>query len=359
MNQSTKIYVAGHSGLVGSAIVCKLQDSGYKNLVVRTHKELDLIRQSEVEAFFKEEKPEFVFLAAARVGGILANSTYKAEFIYKNIMIAANVIHSSYKYGVKKLLNLGSSCIYPKFAPQPMTEEYLLTGSLEPTNEPYAIAKISAIKLCRYFNEQYGTNFVSVMPANLYGPNDNFDLETSHVLPALIRKFHLAKLLSEERHEDISKDLSFQRNNLAKNIQGISMNNAQQITDYLIKFGIYPDKIILWGSGSPYREFLHVDDLADACIFLMQKYNAKDIGEFVNIGTGKEIKIDDLAYLVKDIVKYKGRIHWNTSKPDGTPRKLLDGRKINNLGWKANIGLQEGIEEVYRIYLTKVSSSLN
>lgn len=350
MNQSSKIYVAGHSGLVGSATVCKLQDSGYKNLVVRTHKELDLIRQSEVEAFFKEEKPEFVFLAAAKVGGILANSTYKAEFIYKNIMIAANVIHASYKYGVKKLLNLGSSCIYPKFAPQPMMEEYLLTGSLEPTNEPYAIAKISAIKLCRYFNEQYGTNFISVMPANLYGQNDNFDLETSHVLPALIRKFHLAKLLSEERYEDISKDLSFRKNNP---IQGISMNNAQQITDYLIKFDIYPDKIILWGSGSPYREFLHVDDLADACIFLMQKYNAKDIGEFVNIGTGKEIKIEDLACLVKDIVKYKGRIHWNTSKPDGTPRKLLDGEKINNLGWKANIGLQEGIEEVYRIYLTK------
>ncbi len=371
MNKGSKIYVAGHSGLVGSAIVRKLLDSGYKNLVVRTHKELDLIRQSEVEVFFEEEKPEFVFLAAARVGGILANSTYKADFIYQNIMIAANVIHASYKYGVKKLLNLGSSCIYPKFAPQPLLEEHLLTGSLELTNEPYAIAKISAIKLCRYFNEQYGTNFISVMPANLYGLNDNFDLETSHVLPALIRKFHLARLLSQAKYDEIIKDfqyfgnLSYKADGCetkagsseitANNAQQTTNNNAKQITDYLIKLGIYPDKVVLWGSGSPYREFLHGDDLADACIFLIQKYNAKDIGEFVNIGSGNELKIKDLAYIVKDIVRYKGEIQWDTSKPDGTPRKLLNVGKINNLGWKANIGLHKGIEEVYRTYLIKTS----
>jgi len=364
MNNSSKIYVAGHRGLVGSAIVRKLQDSGYKNLVVRTHKELDLIRQSEVEAFFEEEKPEFVFLAAAKVGGILANSTYKAEFIYQNIMIAANVIHASYNYGVKKLLNLGSSCIYPKFAPQPMMEEHLLTGSLEPTNEPYAIAKISAIKLCRYFNEQYGTNFISVMPANLYGLNDNFDLETSHVLPALIRKMHLGKCLENGDFQSIRSDL--QRRPIRNHDE--NKMTDEEIVNLLSQIGIKCNSsknskletrnsqlatiVEVWGSGSPSREFLHGNDLADACIFLMQRCNAKDIGEFVNIGTGKDLKIKDLAYLVKDIVGYKGEIQWDTSKPDGTPRKLLDVGKINNLGWRANIGLHKGIEEVYRIYLT-------
>ena len=365
MSQSAKIYVAGHSGLVGSAIMRKLLDSGYKNLVVRTHKELDLIRQSDVEVFFQEEKPEFVFLAAAKVGGILANSTYKAEFIYQNIMIAANVIQSSYKYGVKKLLNLGSSCIYPKFAPQPLMEEHLLTGSLEPTNESYAIAKISAIKFCRYFNEQYGTNFISVMPANLYGLNDNFDLETSHVLPALIRKMHLGKCLENGDFQSMRNDLQIHpiRNH------DINKMTDEEIINLLSKYGIKSNYstnsqlstrnsklktiVDVWGSGSPYREFLHGDDLADACIFLMQKYNAKDIGEFVNIGTGNELKIRDLAYLVKDIVRYKGDIQWDTSKPDGTPRKLLHVGKINNLGWKANIELHKGIEEVYRIYLKK------
>ena len=358
-NHSSKIYVAGHGGLVGSAIVRKLQDSGYKNLVVRTHKELDLTRQSEVEVFFEEEKPEFVFLAAAKVGGILANSIYKAEFIYQNIIIAANVIHASYKYGVKKLLNLGSSCIYPKFAPQPMKEEHLLTGSLEPTNEPYAIAKISAIKLCRYFNEQYGTNFISAMPANLYGLNDNFDLETSHVLPAFIRKFHLAKLLSEERYEEISKNLSLLSKNLTKNLQGITANNTQQITngntqqiiDYLIKFGICPDKIVLWGSGVPYREFLYVDDLAGACVFLMQNCNAPDVGEFINIGTGEDIQIKDLASLIKEIVIYKGKITWDTSKPDGMPKKLLDVSRIKALGWEPKTSLADGIRKAYAWYL--------
>ena len=307
MMKNAKIFIAGHRGLVGSAIVRKLEKEGYNNLVVRSHSELDLTRQEDVEAFFEKERPEYVFLAAARVGGILANSTYKAEFIYDNIMIAANVINTSYKYGVKKLLNLGSSCIYPKHAPQPMKEEYLLSGKLEPTNEPYAIAKIAAIKLCRYYNEQYGTNFISVMPTNLYGPNDNFDLKTSHVLPALIRKFHDAKVEGK-------------------------------------------DKVVLWGTGTPRREFLYVDDLADACLDLMQDYDARDIGEFVNIGTGEDITIKELAELIASIVGFRGDIVWDRDKPDGTPQKLLDVSRINKMGWKARTGLKQGIIQTYDWY---------
>lgn len=307
MMKNAKIFIAGHRGLVGSAIVRRLKKEGYNNLVVRSHSELDLTRQEDVEAFFEKERPEYVFLAAARVGGILANSTYKAEFIYDNIMIAANVINTSYKYGVKKLLNLGSSCIYPKHAPQPMKEEYLLSGKLEPTNEPYAIAKIAAIKLCRYYNEQYGTNFISVMPTNLYGPNDNFDLKTSHVLPALIRKFHDAKVEGK-------------------------------------------DKVVLWGTGTPRREFLYVDDLADACLDLMQDYDARDIGEFVNIGTGEDITIKELAELIASIVGFRGDIVWDRDKPDGTPQKLLDVSRINKMGWKARTGLKQGIIQTYDWY---------
>jgi len=308
MNKDAKIYIAGHRGLVGSALVRKLTDAGYSNIVWRTSKELDLRRLSDVEAFFEREKPEYVFLAAAKVGGILANNTYKAEFIYDNIMIASNVIHTAYKFGVKKLLNLGSSCIYPKFAPQPMKEEYLLTGLLESTNEPYAIAKISAIKLCRYYNEQYGTNFVSVMPTNLYGPNDNFDLETAHVLPALIRKYHEAKISHQK-------------------------------------------SVTLWGSGKPYREFLYVDDLADACIFIMGKYNFNDIGEFVNIGTGKDLTIKELAELVKRIVGYEGDILQDLTKPDGTPKKLLDVSRIRALGWSAKTSLEVGIRKTCAFFV--------
>ena len=308
MNKDAKIYIAGHRGLVGSALVRKLTDAGYSNIVWRTSKELDLRRQSDVETFFEREKPEYVFLAAAKVGGILANNTYKAEFIYDNIMIASNVIHTAYKFGVKKLLNLGSSCIYPKFAPQPMKEEYLLTGLLESTNEPYAIAKISAIKLCRYYNEQYGTNFVSVMPTNLYGPNDNFDLETAHVLPALIRKYHEAKISHQK-------------------------------------------SVTLWGSGKPYREFLYVDDLADACIFIMGKYNFNDIGEFVNIGTGKDLTIKELAELVKRIVGYEGDILQDLTKPDGTPKKLLDVSRIRALGWSAKTSLEVGIRKTCAFFV--------
>ncbi len=308
MERDSKIYIAGHRGLVGSALLRKLQNAGYTNLVTRTSSELDLRRQDDVESYFEKEHPGYVFLAAARVGGIFANSTYKAEFIYDNIMIAANVIHASYKFGVKKLLNLGSSCIYPKFAPQPMKEEQLLTGLLEPTNEPYAIAKISAIKLCKYYNEQYGTNFISAMPTNIYGPNDNFDLETSHVLPALIRKFHEAKV-------------------------------SHQPT------------VTLWGTGKPYRDFLYVDDLADACLFLMTKYDYKDIGEFINIGTGKDMTITELAELVKRVVVYEGDIRHDLTKPDGTPRKLLDVSRLRSLGWNAKTDIEEGIRKTYEFFV--------
>jgi len=283
---------------------------------------IDLTRQKDTEEFFEKERPEYVFLAAAKVGGILANNTYKADFIYENIMIAANVIHAAYKYGVKKLLNLGSSCIYPKFAPQPMKEEYLLTGLLEPTNEPYAIAKISAIKLCKYYNEQYGTNFISVMPTNLYGPNDNFDLETSHVLPALIRKFHLAKLQMEQVKAK-------------QDIEGFPKPQPGH-------------SVTIWGTGQPRREFLYVDDLADACVFLMNHYNDSEI---INIGVGKDISIKELALLIKEIVGYKGEIRFDTSKPDGMPQKLLDVSRINSLGWKPKVSLEEGIRKTYEWYV--------
>jgi GDP-L-fucose synthase len=301
MKTTEKIYVAGHRGMVGSAILRKLQQQAHSNIVTRISKELDLRNQQAVNEFFAQEKPEYVFLAAAKVGGILANDTYRAEFIYDNIMIQNNVIHAAYVNGVKKLMFLGSSCIYPKLAPQPLKEEYLLTGELESTNEPYAIAKIAGIKMCDAYRSQFGCNFISVMPTNLYGPNDNYDLKSSHVLPALIRKFHTAKT------------------------EGNPV-------------------VTIWGSGSPRREFLHADDLADACYFLMQHY---DEPGFVNIGTGEDITIKDLATLIKDIVGYTGVLEYDSSKPDGTPRKLMDVHKLHHLGWKASIGLREGIEKVY------------
>ncbi|MDT8271724.1 MAG: GDP-L-fucose synthase [Desulfomonilia bacterium] len=307
MNEHSKIYVAGHTGLVGSAMVRELKRTGYENIVVRELAELDLTEQAAVDAFFASEKPDYVFLCAAKVGGILANSTYPAEFLYINLMIASHVIHASFKHGVTKLLNLGSSCIYPRLAPQPLKEDALLTGPLEPTNEPYAIAKIAAIKLCRYYNQQYGTRFISVMPTNLYGPNDNFDLETSHVLPALIRRFHEAQ------------EQGYQR-------------------------------VTLWGTGSPRREFLHADDLAGACVFLMEACEPEQIGEFINIGSGKDLTISELAEVVKDVVGYTGAISWDYSKPDGTPQKLLDVSRMRALGWEAKIGLKEGIRRTYEWY---------
>ncbi len=301
MEKNARIYVAGHRGMVGSAIVRKLIAEGYSNLVLRTSGELDLRNQSAVNEFFEHQKPEYVFLSAAKVGGIQANNIYRAQFLYENLMIESNIIHASYVCGVKKLLFLGSSCIYPKLAPQPLQEESLLTGLLEQTNEPYAIAKIAGIKLCEAYRDQYGCNFISAMPTNLYGPNDNYDLNNSHVLPALIRKFHTAK---------------------------------NEGTDH----------VEVWGTGSPMREFLHVDDLADACYFLMQNYSEK---MFVNVGTGEDLTIKALAEMVKEIVGYQGELRWNTTKPDGTPRKLMDVSRLHQLGWKHSIALHQGISAVY------------
>ena len=301
MNKDSKIYVAGHRGLVGAAIVRALQKEGFTNLILKTHKELDLLDQPAVRDFFALEKPEYVFLAAAKVGGIMANKTYPAEFIYSNLTIETNIIHSAYLSKVKKLLFLGSSCIYPKLCPQPIKEEYLMTGELEPSNKSYALAKIAGIFMCQSYNEQYGTNFISLMPTNLYGPNDNFDLENSHVLPAMIRKFHEAKNKNEP-------------------------------------------SITLWGTGSAMREFLHVDDLAEASLFLMEKYNDSSI---VNVGTGEDVTIKELAEKIKDIAGYEGEIVWDATKPNGTPRKLLDVSKIHSLGWKHSIALDEGVVETY------------
>lgn len=308
MNKKSKIYIAGHRGLVGSAIARRLKSAGYTNFVVRTHAELDLTRQNDVELFFEKERPEIVVLAAAKVGGIGANSSYPAQFIYQNLSIALNVIEAARKSSVAKFLNLGSSCIYPKMAPQPLKEEYLLTGPLEPTNEAYAIAKIAAIKLCRYYNQEYGTNYISLMPTNLYGPGDNYNLSGSHVLPALIRKFHEAKVSG--------------------------------------------GPVVLWGDGSPLREFLHADDLADAAVFLMEHVDATDSGEIINVGTGEDLSIKDLASLVARIVGYSGNLVWDISKPNGTPRKLLDVSRLHALGWNHKVGLERGIIDTYRDFLT-------
>ncbi|MCK8492137.1 MULTISPECIES: GDP-L-fucose synthase [Spirosoma] len=305
MEKQARIYVAGHRGMVGSALVRKLHAEGYENILVRTSSELDLRNQAAVATFFAEEKPDYVFLAAAKVGGIMANNIYRAEFLYDNLLIESNIIHSAYETGVKKLLFLGSSCIYPKMAPQPLKEEYLLSGFLEPTNEPYAIAKITGIKLCEAYRSQYGANFISAMPTNLYGPNDNYDLQGSHVLPAMIRKFHEAKI------------------------------NDQPTVE-------------LWGTGSPRREFLHADDLADACFYLMEHYNDE---LFVNVGTGEDVTIRELAELVKETVGYEGELHWNTDKPDGTPRKLMDVSRLHSMGWKHSTELREGIERTYQDFL--------
>lgn len=307
MKKEDKIYIAGHLGMVGSAIMRKLKSEGFKNFITKTLSNLDLRSQSEVASFFEKEKPDYVFLAAAKVGGIVANNTYRAEFLYDNLMIQSNIIHYSYLNNVKKLLFLGSSCIYPKLAPQPLKENALLTGLLEPTNEPYAIAKIAGIKMCDAYRDQYGCDYISVMPTNLYGPNDNYDLKNSHVLPALIRKFHEAKIEGKKHVE-------------------------------------------IWGTGSPLREFMHVDDIASACYFLMQNYS--DSG-FVNIGVGKDVSIKDLALMIKQIVGFEGELTFDTSKPDGTPRKLMDVSKLNNLGFKYSIELEDGIRSVYNAYINR------
>jgi len=308
MTPQSKIYVAGHRGLAGSAILRCLTAAGYRNIVTRTHRELDPTHQSAVDAFFEVERPEYVFLAAAKAGGIQANNTYRADFIYQNLAIQTNAIHAAYRYGVKKLLFLGSSCIYPKHAPQPMKEEYLLTGPLEPTNEPYAIAKIAGIKMCAAYNEQYGTNFISVMPTNLYGSGDNYDLQNSHVLPALIRKTYEAKLRGEP-------------------------------------------EVVVWGTGTPRRELLYSDDLADACILLMERFDNSDIGEFTNIGVGRDISIREIAELIAEVVGFKGQLTFDTSKPDGAPQKLLDVSRIHRIGWRAKTDLHTGVQNVYQEFL--------
>ena len=349
MNKKSKIYIAGHKGLVGSAILKNLKSKGYENFVLRTKEELNLLDQNAVADFFIKEKPEYVFMAAAKVGGIIANNTYRADFIYENLQVQNNVIHQSYLNNVKKLMFLGSTCIYPKNSPQPMKEEYLLTSPLEYTNEPYAIAKIAGIKMCESYNLQYGTNFISVMPTNLYGPNDNYDLETSHVLPALIRKIHLAKLLSEKKYNEVLRDLK--------------MNDIDEAKKYLLKFGVDEKRVEIWGSGKPRREFLWSEDMADACVYLMEKVDFKDIldsqflgsnveirNTHINIGTGKDISIKELAYMIKDIVGFDGELYFNTDKPDGTMVKMTDVSKLNKLGWKYKVELEEGIKRVYAKY---------
>ena len=337
MNHSAIIFIAGHRGLVGSAIARKLQSAGYDNIITRTRAQLDLTDQHAVASFFAAEKPEYVFLAAAKVGGIHANNTYPADFIYQNLTIQNNIIHNSYVHGVKKLLFLGSSCIYPKLCPQPMKEEYLLTGPLEPTNSAYAVAKIAGIEMCRSYNRQHGTRFIPVMPTNLYGTNDNFDLENSHVLPAMIRKFHLARLAAAGDFAAIDKDEKL-FGAIPADIKTAIAQPAPQV--------------ILWGSGTPKREFLHVDDMADACVYLMQHYNNMDL---INIGTGRDTTIRNLAELVAQIVGFAGEIVFDSSKPDGTPRKLLDVSRLIQAGWSPAISLEQGIRDVYQWYTSRHS----
>ena len=348
MNLDSKIFVAGHNGLVGSAILKTLKTKGYDNIVTKNRDALNLLDYDKVNRFFKNERPEYVFLAAAKVGGILDNATRRGTFIYENLMIQNHIIHLSYIHQVKKLLFLGSTCIYPKNCPQPIKEDYLLTGPLEYTNEPYAIAKIAGIKMCESYNIQYGTNFLSVMPTNLYGPNDNFDLEKSHVLPALIRKIHLAKLYQANNVEALKLDLK--------------VSSINEVEIMLSQYGITKNSVAIWGSGLPMREFLWSEDMARACVFVMEQIdffecilNPKEIkNTHINIGTGKDISIKALAYLIKEIIDYKGDFTFDKSKPDGTFKKLTDCSKINNLGWKHKVSLEEGIDNLYKWYLKKV-----
>ena len=353
MNKTSKIYIAGHRGLVGSAIWDNLQQKGYTNLIGRTRQELDLLDGAAVKAFFEKERPEYVFLAAAYVGGIVANNTYRGDFIYRNLQIQNNVIGESHQHGVKKLLFLGSTCIYPREAPQPMSEDSLLTSPLEYTNEPYAIAKIAGLKMCESFNIQYRTNFIAVMPTNLYGPNDNFDLEKSHVLPAMIRKIHLAKCLAENDWETLCSDLQ------QRPVEGINSKSSQEeIIGALQKQGISGTEVLLWGTGKPMREFLWSEEMADACVYIMENVNFDDLKHgkkeirncHINIGTGKEISIRDLAQLIRQAVGYSGNIAFDASKPDGTMRKLTDVSKLNSLGWRHKVEIDEGVRRMYKWY---------
>ena len=356
MEKDSKIYVAGHCGLVGSAIVRKLKSKGYSNIITRNSTDLDLTNQAQTNAFFEQEKPEYVFLAAAKVGGIMANQTYPADFMYINMMIGANIIHASYRFGVKKLLNLGSSCIYPRMAPQPIKEEYLLTSELEKTNEAYAIAKIAAIKLCCYYNEQYVTNYISVMPTNQYGIGDNFNMETAHLLPMIMRRFHLAKLLRNNNFDAIIHDLKAYK--LGWHIDDeIDYDDHASIENALNKVGAYRDKVVLWGDGSVYRELMCSDDLADACVYLMENKDYKDIGEYVNITRENDIQLKELFIIIQNVVGFEGKIEYDTSKPNGTPRKVLDATKIKALGWEPKTPLVEGISSFYQWYCSNTMSA--
>ena len=353
MNLDSKIYIAGHRGLVGSAIWKQLKSKGYTNLIGKTSSELNLMDAVATQKFFEEEKPEYVFLAAAHVGGIMANNTYRADFIYNNLQIQQNVIYNAYQFGVKKLLFLGSTCIYPKEAKQPINEDELLTNVLEYTNEPYAIAKIAGIKLCESFNIQYDTNFISVMPTNLYGPNDNFDLEKSHVLPAMIRKIFLSKCLMDNNIDLLRKDFD------KRPVEGINGEHSlEEIKTILSKYGVFENRVELWGTGKPMREFLWSEDMADACIYVMQNVDFKDLikdkkeirNTHINIGTGSDITIKDLSSLIARIIDYKGSISFDSSKPDGTMKKLTDPSKLNGLGWKHQVEIKEGVERVFEWY---------
>lgn len=350
MEKTSKIYVAGHTGLVGSAIVRKLKKEGYCNLLLKTHEELDLTNQTEVNAFFEHEKPDYVFLAAARVGGIVANNTYPAEFIYTNLMIGTNIVHASYKNGVKKLLNLASSCIYPKETPQPMREDFLMQGGLEKTSEAYSVAKIAVVKLCHYYNVQYGTNYLTVMPPNQYGPGDNFNMETAHFLPMILRRFHLAKLLQNNDFEAIRKNLK--KNSLGWGIdEKIDFSDEMSLEKACNAVGAYRNKVTAWGDGNVYRELMNSDDLADICLVLMNSKNAKEVGEFLNVGTGNDILMKDLLELVAEITEFKGEIDFDASKPSGVYRKLLDNSRMRKLGLTVSRSLKDGITDFYNQYL--------
>jgi len=352
MDKNSKIYITGHRGMVGSTVCELLKKNGYNDLIFKSSNELDLRDQKKTENFIKEERPGYIFLFASKVGGIQANIDYPAEFLYDNLMIESNIINAAYKYKVKKILYLGSSCIYPRNCSQPMEEEYLLTGKLEPTNEPYAIAKIAGLKLCRYYNEQHGTNYISLIASNLYGPNDNFNLHTSHVLPALLRKFHIGKLLENGQYGVIKKDII--RYQLGFNLdETINLNSINSVDKHLKQIGISKDKITLWGTGEPFREFLLVNDLADACVYFMKNFDAKDIGEFINIGTGEGIRIKKLAEIIKGAVGYKGKLNWDISKASGMPRKVLDVTKMKKFDWSPSASLEEGIKKTYKWYLNK------
>lgn len=349
LDRKAKVYIAGHKGLVGSALLRRFEKEGFSNIVVRTSKELNLINQADVEKFFEQEKPDYVLLAAAKVGGILANSTYPADFIYQNLMISTNVIHSSYKFDVKKLLNLGSSCIYPRIVPDKMAEDCLLTAPLEKTNEAYALAKISAIKLCHYYNKQYGTNFISLMPTNQYGIGDNFNMETAHLLPMIMRRFHLAKLLANGDFNAIKKDLK--RYKLGNGLDdSFDYENNQDVEKVLNKIGAYKNHVVLWGDGSVYREMMSSDDLADASFYIMENKDANEIGELVNVTDGTDIQLKELFEIVKNIVGFEGEITYDKTKPNGTPRKLMDATKIKALGWSPKIELKQGISDTYKWY---------